>query len=258
MAATQFSWRRPDLFAAVFPRLTRFQQSWLPSVAPNLPNSINLGRWKDPAPMWDGKTDYFKDKMFAPKYALEHHEDLPFYGCCAGRKDWVDSWQHAIDMVKALTAGHHGFAFSWNNGGHDSEGARAIEEINKYYPASKFARNQSFPAFGNSSIDQKMGNGDKADGDLVGGVNLGFDWKEVLDEPGKWSAKISNSLAKEEMTADVTPRWGQKFRPKAGEKFRWTNSAGGAGEVAADQWGVVTVEKVKIKPGEGTTLTISR
>jgi hypothetical protein len=103
-----------------------------------------------------------------------------------------------------------------------------------------------------------MGNGDKADGDLVGGINLGFDWKDMVDEEGKWSANISNSLAKAEMTVDVTPRWCQKFKPKAGDKFQWTNSAGGAGEVTADQWGLVTVEKVKIGPGEGTTLTISR
>lgn len=258
MAATQFSWRRPDLFAAVYPRLTRFQQSWLPSVAPGLPNSINLGRWKDPAPMYDGKTDYFKDKMFAPKFALENHGNLPFYGCCAGRKDWVETWQHAIDMVKALTASHHGFAFSWNNGGHDEVGAKAMEPINRYYPSSKFARNRSFPAFGNSSIDQNMGNGDKADGDLVGGINLGFDWKDVVDEDGRWSARISNDLAKDEMTVDVTPRWCQKFKPKAGEKFKWTHSAGGAGEVTADAWGVVTVEKVRIKPGEGTVLTLAQ
>lgn len=258
MAATQFSWRRPDLFAAVYPRLTRFQQSWLPSVAPWLPNSINLGRWNKPAPMHDGQSDYFKDRMFAPKFALENHGNLPFYGCCAGRKDWVDTWQHAIDMVKALTASHHGFAFSWNNGGHDSEGARAMEPINKYYPASKFARNRSFPAFGNSSIDQNMGNGDKADGDLVGGINLGFDWKDVVDEADKWATCISNELARAEMTVDVTPRWCQRFKPVAGEKFRWVNSAGGQGEVAADPWGVVTVEQVTIKPGAGTVLTIAR
>lgn len=258
MAATQFSWRRPDLFAAVYPRLTRFQQSWLPVVGAGLPDKINLGTWKDPAPMWDGKTDYFKDKMNAPKFALEHHEDLPFYGCCAGRKDWVESWQNTIAMVKALSASRHGFAFSWNNGGHDEVGAKAMEPINTYYPASKFARDRSFPAFSNSSIDQNMGNGDKADGDLVGGINLGFDWTEMVDEPGRWSARISNALATGEMTADVTPRWCQKFKAKPGERFAWSNAAGGSGEVVADQWGLVTVAQVKIKPGDGTVLTITR
>jgi hypothetical protein len=80
----------------------------------------------------------------------------------------------------------------------------------------------------------------------------------VVDEEGKWSIKLSNDLAKAEMTVDVTPRWCQKFKAKPGDKLKWTNSAGGAGEVAADQWGLVTVEKVKLKPGEPTVLTISR
>jgi hypothetical protein len=133
-----------------------------------------------------------------------------------------------------------------------------MEPINRYYPASKFARDRSFPAFGNSSIDQNMGNGDKTDGDLVGGINLGFDWQDVVDESDRWSAKISNDLAKDEMTVDVTPRWCRNFKPKAGEKFKWTNSAGGEGEVTADEWGLTTVEKVSIKPGEATVLTLAR
>jgi hypothetical protein len=264
MASTQFSWRHPEIFAAVFPRLTRFQQSWLPSIAPNVPNKISIRTWKKPAPMSDGKTDYFNDKMNAPKYALEHHEDLPFYGCCAGRQDWVETWENTIAMVKSLTASHQGFALAWTNGGHDNEGQGGMPLINKYYPSSKFARNQSFPAFGNSSINENMGSGELdankklKDGDLIGGINLGFDWKDVVDEDNRWSAKISNELCKADMTVDVTPRWCQKFKAKAGDKLNWTNSAGNSGEVTADQWGIVTIEKVKIRPDEMTGLTINR
>ncbi|MGQ9662363.1 MAG: hypothetical protein ACUVWX_08520, partial [Kiritimatiellia bacterium] len=60
------------------------------------------------------------------------------------------------------------------------------------------------------------------------------------------------------MTVDVTPRWCQRFEPKPGDKLRWTNSAGDEGTVVADQWGLVTVEKVRIKTGEWTTLRITR
>ena len=124
-------------------------------------------------------------------------------------------------MVKVMTEGKHGFAFSWNNGGH-SDGGQAMQAINKYYPAEKFARDRSYPAFGNSSINDKMGDGDPKTGDLEGGINLGFDWKEVKDEDGKWSVRLSNQLAKHDMTVDVTPRRCQKFRPKPGDKFTWT------------------------------------
>ncbi len=257
MASTQFAFRHPELFAAVFPRLGRVRQTWLPAAGLDLAPSLHQRSWTKPAPMDDGKTDYFA-RMDSIRWVREHHEDLPFYGWCFGRKDTVAPWTDNIEMVRALTEGRHGFAFSWNNGGHDSIGGSAMRELTRYYPAGKFALGRSYPAFGNSSIDSDMGRGERDDGDLVGGVNLGFDWSDVADQPDRWSAKVSNALAKVEMTVDVTPRRCQKFKPKPGEKLKWTSSLGGAGEAVADRWGLVTVPKVIIKPGAPTELTISR
>jgi hypothetical protein len=259
MGSTQFSWRHPEIFAAVYPKLTRVRQTWLPAVGLDLKPSLHQKNWKGPTAMLrDGKREYFKDKMDSVKYAAEHHEDLPFYGFAQGKQDYVNPWSYMVEMVEALTASRHGFALSWNNQGHSSGAARRMQDIHKYYGPEKFARDRSFPAFGNSSIDSDMGNGEQNDGDPEGGINLGFIWSDVVDEEGRWSVKLSNDLAKAEMTVDVTPRWCQKFKPEAGQKFRWTNSAGGSGDVTADQWKLVTVEKVRIKPGEATTLTISR
>jgi hypothetical protein len=159
--------------------------------------------------------------------------------------------------VKALTAGHHGFAFAWNNGGH-GEGGRAMAMINRYYPAEKFARNGSYPAFGNSSIDQNMGTGDPKEGDLEGGINLGFQWGEVVDEADKWSVQLSNDLAKADMTVDVTPRRCQRFTVRPGAEVRWSTSAGETGTVTADGAGLVTILRVKIRPAKATVLTIVR
>ena len=103
-----------------------------------------------------------------------------------------------------------------------------------------------------------MGSGDPKEGDLEGGINLGFDWKEVKDEEAKWSARLSNELAKSDMTVDVTPRRCQKFKPKPGAKLTWTDSVGNTGAVVADGNGLVTVKAVKIKPGTETALTIVR
>ncbi|MHC4916893.1 MAG: hypothetical protein ACYTGB_15535, partial [Planctomycetota bacterium] len=132
MGSTQFSFRHPEIFAAVYPKLGRVRQTWLPVAGPSVVrkgNGIHWRRWKKPAPMFDGKTDYFKDKMDAIKYASEHHEDLSFYGWCFGRTDNVAPWSDQIEMVEALTKNHHGFAFSWNNHGHSSAGGAAIKEI---------------------------------------------------------------------------------------------------------------------------------
>lgn len=257
MGSTQFSFRHPELFAAVYPRLGRVRQTWLPSVAEGVTRSIQKARWDKPAPMMDdGKLDYFT-RMDTVLWASQHHEDLPFYGWCFGKTDTVAPWTDNAEMVKALTENHHGFAFAWNEHGHSSAGAKSMQEVVKYYPPTKFARNLSYPAFGNSSINSVMG-ATREEGDMVGGINLGFDWKDVVDTPGKWSANISNELAREQMTVDVTPRRCQQFKAKPGEKFTWTASTGEEGEVTADKWGLVTIEKLKIDPGKATTLTITR
>jgi len=90
----------------------------------------------------------------------------------------------------------------------------------------------------------------------AGGINLGFDWNDIVDEVGQWSAVISNNLAKSDMTVDVTPRRAQKFKLKPGEAMTWESSTGAKGTVKADEHGLVTVPKVMIQAANGTKLTI--
>jgi len=247
--STTFAFRHPELFAAVYPNRPRTRQRGLPSLA----GETAKGKL---VPMEDGKTDYY-ERMDMVKFAAEQPGELPFYAWCCGRRDGFASWQEQVDMAKSLTAAKRGFAFAWNDGDHSS-GAQPMAKVLKNYAADRFARNQSYPAFGNSSIDQNPGKGDPKDGDLEGGINLGFLWKDISDEAGKWSVRLSNDLAKDDMTVDVTPRRCQKFQAKPGETYQWTTSSGGNGSATADKQGLVTVPKVKIKPGAETVLTISR
>jgi|GEM_PF-755919 len=240
--------RHGDRFAAFFPIIGRNRG------VPAIPLLGKLER-DNYALMEDGQTIYY-DYVDGPKFVAEHPGDLPFVGWSCGRRDGYATWQENADMVCALTASHHGFAFSWNNGDH-GEGGQAMGLINKYYPAEKFRQNESYPAFGNSSIDQQMGDGDPAKGDLVGGINLGFRWQEIVDEADHWSVRISNDLAEGEMTVDVTPRHCQRFQPKPGQMIRWTNSLGATGMTATDENGLVTVAKVTLQPGKETTLALS-
>jgi len=254
-----FAIRHPEVFAAVYPNRPRTRQKGRPGLV-KVKRSAKVM-------MADGETDYF-DRMNMVDFVTNHPADLPFIGWCCGRRDGFASWKEQVDMVNALTAAKHGFAFAWNNGNHSS-GSYPMRELSKYYPSSLFARNQSYPAFGNSSINQNMGQGDPTDGDIgnadkkkgkleVFGINLGFKWEAVVDQPAKWSVKISNILCKDEMTVDVTPRRCQKFKAKPGQKFKWSSSLGDSGSVTADKNGLVTVSKLKIKAGAATTLSISK
>ncbi|GAH43694.1 unnamed protein product, partial [marine sediment metagenome] len=181
---TSFAFHHPELFASVYPDRPRTRQVGLPSLvgAPSAGQAV----------MDDGTTPYLQ-RMDSVKFAAEHHEDLPFYAWDIGRNDGFATWQEQVDMVAALTASHHGFAFMWNNGDHSGAPGGQLEAM---YPPEKFGIHKSYPAFANSSINDKLGNGSPTDGDLQGGINLGFDWTAVADEPKRWSASITNSLAK--------------------------------------------------------------
>jgi hypothetical protein len=248
--STTYALRHPERFAAVFPNRPRTRQRGLPSL---LGGEVPKGK---SVLMDDGKTDYFA-RMDMVRFATDHSEDLPFYGWCCGRRDGFATWQEQVEMVKALTAAKHGFAFAWNDGDHSS-GAQPMAQVTKFYPPELFARNRSYPAFGNSSIDQKPGNGDPKDGDLEGGINLGFRWSEVVDEEMKWAVRLANDLAKGDMTVDVTPRRCQKFKVRPKTELRWTSSAGDSGKVVADAAGLVTVPAVRLQPGKDVVLSISR
>jgi pimeloyl-ACP methyl ester carboxylesterase len=257
-----FALRHPELFAAIYPNRPRMKQRGLPSL-------VKVAR-DAPILMDDGKTDYYK-RMNMVRFVSDHHDDLPFIGWCCGRHDGFATFKEQIEMVRALTASRHGFAFAWNDGDHSS-GAASMREIKRWYPPEKFARNQSYPAFGNCSIDDDLGTGEvevrdggrvrqivkNDNGDREGGINLGFVWKVVADESAKWSITISNDLAKGEMTVDVTPRRCQQFKPRNGETVSWNNTAGGSGTVTVDKWGLVTVPDVRISAGKETVLTFEK
>lgn len=246
---TTYAFRHPERFAAVYPNRPRTRQRGLPNLAGEQPKG-------KPVFLDDGTTDYYA-RMDMVKFAAEHAEDLPFYGWCCGRHDGFASWQEQIDMVRALTAARHGFAFAWNNGDHSS-GSQPMARVLKYYPPERFARNRSYPAFANSSIDQKLGNGDPKDGDLEGGINLGFAWDELVDEPERWSVRLSNELATEPMTVDVTARRCQQFKAKPGSTVQWRTSVDTSGKATADAAGRVTIPRVPLRPGGQTVVTISR
>jgi hypothetical protein len=245
--STTYAFRHPERFAAVYPDRPRIRQRGLPSLVGSPPAGKSVL-------MDDGRTDYFA-RMDMARFASDHSEDLPFYGWCCGRHDGFATWQEQVDMIKALTAARHGFAFAWNDGDHSS-GSRAMAQIARYYSPDKFARDKSYPAFTHSSIDQNPGSGDPRNGDLEGGINLGFRWDELVDDEGKWSIRLANDLAKADMTVDVTPRRCQKFKPSPGSEVRWSTSSGAKGTVEVDRHGLVTIGKVTLSPGKDATLTI--
>lgn len=246
--STSFAFRQKEIFAAVYPNRPRTIQKGMPSLV-----KVNKG---DKILLDDNKTDYF-DRMNSVSFAQNEKSDLPFYGWCCGRRDGFATWKEQIEMVEALKTSRHGFAFAWNDGDHSS-GASPMGEVTKYYPDRRFALNLSYPAFSNSSIDNNMGNGDPKDGDLIGGINLGFKWIDPVETETKWVVEMGNDLCKETMAVDVTPRRCQTFKRIPSQEYNWSTASGDKGKVIADKDGIITIEKVKIEVGKNTVLTIEK
>ncbi len=250
-----YALRRPTRFAALYPAMPRTRQTVLPNLDPGTAGNITKASGANPL-MPDNTTRYF-DRMDSVAYVAARHADLPFIGWSIGRNDGYATWQEQVDFVHALQASRHGFAFAWNNGDH-SAGTEPMVLVKQDYPPELFALNKSYPALTHSSLDNNLGNGDPANGDLVGGINLGFAWSDIVDQPRQWSVRLSNRLATARMTVDVTPRRLQQFTLNPGDQVSWTNSAGGSGVATVDAWNLVTIPAVGINPGQASVLTLSK
>jgi len=136
-------------------------------------------------------------------------------------------------------------------------------------------RNQSVPAFGNCTLDDNPGNGDLNNGAVFDAqINgyLSWDSETIVDRPDRWEMTVilHKSAPLGECRVDLTPRKCQQFKPQQGRTFQWTCTAAaaakegkpadtaapapagkplGSGTVEADQWGLVTIRRMRMIKG---------
>jgi hypothetical protein len=168
--------------------------------------------------------------------------------------------------------GNHGAEYGWQD---DPKGLAALRDARQPYLAqwggASVARevadgvrslrwDRSVPAFSRCSLDNNPGNGDCDDGDPWGQINgyLFWDYDDVVDEEGRWAMTVYlvESCPEDACAVDITPRHCSRFRPKPGEKFKWTNkavkdgSSTAPGAVEADRSGLVTLKQVTVTKGK--------
>lgn len=177
--------------------------------------------------------------------------DIPFLICISGTgKDRGHTsefgWQDDPRGWRALLDARQPFAAAW------SGNWRHYAAFREY---GRMDWDGTIPAFSNCSLDNHPGNGDPADGDHYGQINgwLLWDDRDRIDEPSRWEMTVFlvGACPRDTSKVDITPRHCQRFRPKSGEHFVWTNTTAdgrqvAGGEVAADRWGLVTLEQTSI------------
>jgi hypothetical protein len=134
-------------------------------------------------------------------------------------------------------------------------------------------RSDSLAAFGNCTLDDNPGIG--LGGDPGGQMNgwLCFEPRTQVDQADRWEMTLyllggskdnkgRDAAPLEECTTDVTPRRCRNFKPAAGTKFTWANTrqadgkAVQTGTAVADQWGLVTAEKVIVSKGKNRLVIV--
>lgn len=109
---------------------------------------------------------------------------VPWIGWCCGRNDGYMPFQDQIDAALAMKAANRGFAFAWNNGNHST--GSILSQITASYPFGLFELGKGYPVFSEHSLDA-----DPAV-DLVGGINVGLTFRNVVESAGAWSCQVTH------------------------------------------------------------------
>ena len=192
----EWSLRHGDIFAAVFMRIP-ILGPWLhiPSLIDVTPGGFpkTVSTLADTLP--DG-TPPNEDTDITGWMAQDCSRNLPYVSWSSGRNDVGVAnhhmWTYAVQLANTLKTCHYGFSFIWSNGRHDAATAGLENTLLERYQAA-FARNLSYPAFTNFSMDQDYGDGDFNNGSPTGCVNCGWQWRVTGDTATSWSASFTNT-----------------------------------------------------------------
>jgi hypothetical protein len=116
----------------------------------------------------------------------------PWIGWCDGRRDPYVEFSENVAAVAALRANKRPFAFVWNDGDHGT--GDILSQLTSTYGINPAGT--GMPYLSDSSRDQDPAK------DLVGGINVGFAWRNVVETASNWSCEISNKLGMTTVTVE--------------------------------------------------------
>mgnify|MGYP002622801460 CR=1 FL=1 len=171
----------------------------------------------------------------------------------------TDPWAKGMEEWLAFLHGNKLFAVTaWGPWGHANH-YEMTDPAAYEFPWLAIRKNRAYPAFTNTSSDDKYP-GFRSDAeDQDGQMNAYFRWAVLEDERDEFAIELrlvhGGELANEvdipsEVTSDVTLRRIQRFSVVAGEDYRWRIEQGGrlvdAGLIAADRQRLITIPKMRI------------
>ncbi len=208
------------------------------------------------------------ERLDGIRWVKRHPGDLPFLVITNGRRDGSIPWRPNPDYYRALDAGRHGFVAAWDNGTHGTCMKKYPPKFKRWAKVGgrllRFALNKSYPAFSRCSKNDDPGDGRADNGDITGFMNVGFDWDDPIDRPDRYEVLVRWVVKGDAfpVTADVTPRRVQHFRPKPGAVVLGRNLDAATGKLIqsqrlrVDAHGLVTFVGFKIPSPAGARLIL--
>ena len=251
--AVQLATHFPHRFAAVSAQVPIYSYTWKRSQVGGYTSAwriqCSVGKFtsKNPAKMPDG-TDLL-DYLNGAKNIAHPEKDFPPIFACNGRQDKSMPWANNPPFFAAADQARQFLSVYWNDGNHAMSGTipRDVKKEMALPSLLRFRLNASYPVFSRSSDNKDAGSGDIGKGDITGWMNRGIDWQTLADEPEKYeiNLKIAHPEIRYPVTADVTIRRRQKFRPRPGQSVQVRINGQPAPEpVKLDPSGLLTVPKV--------------
>jgi hypothetical protein len=220
-------------------------------------------KFEDNTPVFE----YFKDATYLRMYPTR---EVGFITWSNGKNDGAIGWPQAVEFYRAMQETRRPHIFVWGLGGHGQRAVMPAGGGQRIMPLD-IQLGQSLPAFTNCSLDDNPGTASKLrsprevtigretkkdpyDGDSTGQINLYLRWDTdtIVDTRRRWEITVAliQTTPEKRCTVDITPRRLQQFRSQPNQKLRWSNvseaKTAQSGEVIADEWGLVTLEKVVI------------
>lgn len=186
--------RRPQWFAAVYGNAPRWRYhgssgdsvwlcNWLQGFSPS---AYPIASAPALSTQDGGGSSAAHVDMIA--YVSNTANKVPWIGWSIGIQDGYGPWADQVAAIAALRAAKRGFAVTWNNGTHGSN-PNLDSGIKSSYPEGLWQVGRGYPLFTQHSLD-----GDPAV-DLVGGINLGLTFRNVVESSSGWSCQVTNLVA---------------------------------------------------------------
>jgi len=255
-----FGLHHPELFAACHAHVPIVSYTSLGRASAS---RLEPSCWTGPIPE-DLKTNEgvsLLDRMNGLKFVSETKADLPYVFLENGRQDGSIPWQNNPPFYKALSQAHQGFAVYWDNGTHPTSGKDAPEDVKAWLKRfQRFSLDQSYPAFSNTSSDRNPGNGAPEDGDIIGWMNRGMDWKDIEDASDHYSIVLLADYPDVQypVKTDITLRRVQKFKTAPGEKISVRTGDERPVSLTVDSSGKITIPQVVIPSKAGVRVAVQR